>query len=101
MINFKAIGMRIKNLRKDKSLTQEKLAEMLDISIEHLSRIENGSFRPSITLIEKISDIFCIDESELMFGSKTEINLNDSLYEKIAVLPENKKQAIINLIDLI
>lgn len=101
MINFKAIGQRIKRIRKEKNLTQEKLAELLDISTEHLSRIETGSYRPSLALIEKISKIYEVDEQALMFGNNTETQKSNELSEKIECLSDNKKQAVSIIIDLI
>lgn len=101
MINFKAIGQRIKTQRKLHSLTQEKLAEMLDISTEHLSRIETGSYRPSLVLLEKTSEIFNIDEEELLFGTKNDFEVNKQLLTKIEDLTEDKKQALSLIIDLI
>lgn len=101
MINFKAIGQRIKRTRKEKNLTQERLAELLDISTEHLSRIETGSYRPSLALIEKISEIFQIDEQTLMFGNTSETNLRSQLADKIECLSEEKKKAVSIIIDLI
>ena len=101
MINFKAIGQRIKRERKMNGLTQEKLAEMLEISTEHLSRIETGSYRPSLLLIEKISEIFNIDESELMFGSSDDKRASKELIDKIDTLSYKKKSAVSLIIDLI
>ncbi len=101
MINFKAIGQRIKLLRKEKDLTQEKLAEILDISTEHLSRIETGSYRPSLALIEKISEIFEVDEQNLMFGNSSEVHETNELSKKIESLANNKKRAVSIIIDLI
>lgn len=101
MINFKAIGQRIKKLRKEHSYTQEKLAEILDISTEHLSRIENGMYRPSLTLIEKICDIFDVSEAELMFGASYESSVNEDLYNKIENLTPDKKKVILTIIDLV
>lgn len=101
MINFKAIGQRIKYERKQKGLTQEKLAEMLEISTEHLSRIETGSYRPSLNLIEKMCKIFKINESELMFGKSSDFSSNKLLAEKIESLTNDKKQALSIIIDLI
>ncbi|MBQ8028421.1 MAG: helix-turn-helix transcriptional regulator [Clostridia bacterium] len=101
MINFKAIGQRIKLQRKKKNLTQEKLAEMLDVSTEHLSRIETGSYRPSLSLIERICEIFKIEELELMFGDRSNIETNRELYEKIESLSEDKKKAVLMIIELI
>lgn len=101
MINFKAIGQRIKRMRKENGLTQERLAEMLNISTEHLSRIETGSYRPSLSLIEKISDIFKIEEQVIMFGSGLNESNDKDLYDKIECLPEDKKQAVKLILDLI
>ena len=54
MIDFKLMGARIKLLRREKSITQEQLAEKIGVSSEHIRRIETGSFRPSFALIEKL-----------------------------------------------
>jgi len=101
MINFKAIGQRIKEERKKRYMTQEKLAELLEVSTEHLSRIETGSYRPSLILIEKISSILEIDEETLMFGTPTDINANKELVNKIESLTKEKRQAVSLIIDLI
>lgn len=101
MINFKAMGRRVRDERKNRGMTQEFLSELLDISTEHLSRIETGSYRPSLTLIEKISEILQIDEETLMFGTMVEANLNKELIYKFDNLSPNKKQAVQNIIDLI
>ena len=37
------LGLRIKMLRTEKGLTQEKLAEALGISLEHIGKIERGN----------------------------------------------------------
>lgn len=100
MINFKLIGYRIKELRRNKNYTQEAFSEMLDISTEHLSRIETGSCRPSLQLIEKICDILETSEETLMFGNNNTDN-NFELANKIACLSPEKQQAISIIIDLI
>lgn len=101
MINFKAIGQRVKNARKKMGYTQETLAEMLDISTEHLSRIERGAYRPSLGLIEKMSSILETDEGTLMFGSAINTKRNQELIKKIECLSEDKKEALSMIIDLI
>lgn len=101
MINFKAIGARIKSERKRLSMTQEKLSEVLEISIEHLSRIENGAYRPSLLLIERMSCVFGIDEEELMFGNDKDRVENLTLYEKIEAMDDKKRKALLMIIDLL
>lgn len=101
MINFKMIGQRIRNGRKTKGFTQEAFSELLGISTEHLSRIETGSYRPSLSLIEKISSILEITEEELMFGREIEAETAAMLVSKINALPLKKQEAVEKIIDLI
>lgn len=42
-LDFNIIGQRLKKARLDKNLTQEMLAEKLDVSVAFLSRIERGN----------------------------------------------------------
>ena len=44
----KLLGMRIKELRKVRGLSQEELAEMIGIDPKHLCRIEVGNSYPSL-----------------------------------------------------
>lgn len=57
------LGFRIKELRKSKGLTQEKLAERLDITPRQLTRIETGDNFPSPETLAKISYILDVDLS--------------------------------------
>lgn len=98
MINFKAVGQRIKKYRVKNHLTQEKLAEQLDISVEYMSRVENGNCRVSYALIEKLSDIFGIDESELLFGNRDEYDSAREVTERISTLSEDQREVINKLI---
>jgi len=49
------LGARIKEIRKARGLTQEQLAEMIDVEQKHVSRIESGKNFPSIDLLEKMA----------------------------------------------
>ncbi len=99
MINFKALGQRVKNARREKEYTQEVFSEMLGISTEHLSRIETGSYRPSLGLVEKICEALEISEEALMFGARTD-NPNAELASKIECLSPEKKQVLEKLVNL-
>lgn len=46
--DYKAIGKRIRYLRIEKKLTQEKIAEKADISVNYVSQIENGEAKFSL-----------------------------------------------------
>lgn len=55
MNNKKLLGKRIKELRKEAGLTQEKLAELIEIETTSLSGIESGRHFPSLSTVEKIA----------------------------------------------
>ena len=64
------IGMFLKTLRKEKSLTQEQFAEIFDVSNRTVSRWENGINLPDIELMILISDYYAIDLREIMDGER-------------------------------
>ena len=52
------IGQKIKELRQENGLTQEDLAEQLGVSFQAISRWENGTTYPDITLLPIIANMF-------------------------------------------
>lgn len=56
-INSKLVGIRIMQKRKEHNYSQEKLAELIDISKNHLSSIECGHNLPTIKTTAGICDV--------------------------------------------
>lgn len=63
------IGEKIKYLRKQKSITQEELADVLHISFQAISKWENGIAQPEVSMIPVIANYFGVTIDEL-FGYK-------------------------------
>lgn len=59
------LGKNIQNARKLKNLSQNELAEMLNISREHLAKLETAKRRISLKLLFSLCDILEITEQEL------------------------------------
>ncbi len=55
-INFKLMGKRISEKRRNKKMTQENVAEIIHITPQHFSRIECGSDRPSLSALVDIAN---------------------------------------------
>ncbi len=65
-MNIKSLlGKRIKEIRKRRMMTQEKLAELAGIEIPSLSNIENGKNYPNNETLEKISKALNVRPFEL------------------------------------
>lgn len=56
-LNFKAIGVKIKERRQELGITQEYVANMLDVNPSHISNIECGRANPSLTALVEIANI--------------------------------------------
>ncbi|MEX1474814.1 helix-turn-helix domain-containing protein [Enterococcus sp. C78] len=65
-MDFYLIGSRIKKARLKKNLTQEKLAELTGLSIQHISNIENGRSKLSIESLISISSTLDVSTDHLL-----------------------------------
>lgn len=65
-ITKEILGARIKELRKAKGLSQEQLAEKVDIEAKHVSRLELGKNYPSITTLEQIADALNVEMIDIL-----------------------------------
>lgn len=57
-LNYSIIGMRLKQARIDKKLTQEDLAEKLDVSVTYISRVERGTTQINLKRLSEICRCF-------------------------------------------
>ena len=81
---METLNTRIKELRKEKGLTQLQLAELLNVTDKAVSKWEVGEANPDIILLPKISEIFGVTLDYLLTGKKEEdrISLDDMDLEK-------------------
>ena len=62
----KAIGKRIKSAREKKGLTQEQLAEQVNLSPMHISVIERGNKLPRLETLIKIANVLDVSADTLL-----------------------------------
>ena len=98
MKGIKAVfGANVKYYRKKQRLSQEQLAEKLEITQKHLSTIEIGATFVSVELLEKITRHLLVSASAL-FYSADEISDGDSLFCKIDQVIDKECEKISNAI---
>lgn len=111
------LGARLKELRKSKGYTQERLAEKLEITPRQLTRIETGENFPSVETLERISlyleaDLkslfdFSWDKEYSVLTTGTndkpvfEVPLNAPVIDLSRYARKNKKDEYINIDELI
>lgn len=99
-------GIILKKLRHSKGITQEQLAEMLQITPSSITMYESGVRNPSIKILLKLSNLFNISIDELInispkkYNSITEVSLGISEDELNNLTPE-QRQSIRDFIEFI
>jgi transcriptional regulator with XRE-family HTH domain len=68
--SFMELGKKLKELRKAYNLTQEEIANKLEISRVNYTRYENDKVRPDYETIIKIADFYDISLDELFYRKK-------------------------------
>ena len=63
---------KLEEIRKEKGITQEELADALEVSRQTISSLENGRYNPSIILAFKISRYFNLSIEEICIYEEEE-----------------------------
>ena len=92
-LDFKAIGLKIKERRKQLGETQEHIANMLEVNPSHISNFECGRANPSLTALAKIANIlecsvdyFISDEYTFKTDKNNEKTLDDKIWIKSKIV---------------
>ena len=101
-IDYKLIGERIKQARKARGLTQETLAERLNVSIGYVSQVERGITKISLDLLGAISSILECDVASFVSESaiKSGEYLESEIIGEIKKLDNSKRKYILEIIKL-
>ena len=99
MIDYWAIGRRIARARKAKGMTQATLSELVEVSPNYMSQVENGHQKPNLPFLGKISVAVDISLSELLDGVyyEKEFTVND-IVEALGRCPPEKVRLICDVI---
>ena len=88
------IGIFLKELRKEKKLTQEQLAEKLNVSGRTVSRWETGSNMPDIGMLVEMADFFDVSIPEIVSGKRKSENMNKETRDTAVAMAEYGRNAV-------
>lgn len=66
MVDYKDIGQRIRTVRLERNMTQERLAEAVGVGVTHISHIETGNSIPSVQVLVDIINTLGCSADELL-----------------------------------
>ena len=89
---MKLLGDRIKLLRKDQCITQDQLAEYINVSRSSVNGYENDGVEPSLSVLVKMADRFNVSLDYLLERTEEKHNIN--------LLNEDAKEFLLRVIKL-
>lgn len=99
-MNYYEIGQRIRKFRKAYNLSQEELAEKVGISTIHMSHIETGNTKLSLTVFVDIANALSVQTDELLHDI-TEQNKTPLKQEFIELLNSCSSQELSIILDIV
>lgn len=99
-MDYVALGARIKNKRLEQNLTQEQLAEKVELSAVYIGQIERGERKMTIDTLVKLANSLNSSIEELLKDS-TSSNVNARLNELVNIAKELDTSDIDKVIDVI
>ena len=66
-MDYKEIGKRVRHFRQVSGLSQEQLAEQIDISVTHMSHIETGNTKLSLPVLVALAEALDVRTDELLY----------------------------------
>ena len=103
-IDYSVIGSRIKQARLAKNMTQEDLADKIDISVAFLSRVERGNSHINLKRLNQLCGLLDVSEGYLLNGasSSSENYLDKEFTDLIkSVSPEKQKLIYARVVELV
>ncbi len=86
------IGACLRDLRKEKGLTQEQLAEQLNVSQRTVSRWETGSVMPDIEVLLALADFYEVDLRALLNGEAVKEQMSQETKETVQEVVQYSKK---------
>lgn len=103
IVDYSLMGKRLADIRKNKKLTQEALAEQTDLANNYISNIENSRSIPSLETLVKLCGALNVTPNDILLGTSTtsELYMRKELEDKISSLSPKEKRMVYGFISLI
>lgn len=99
-MDYYKIGQRIRKYRKALGFSQEELAEKVGISTTHMSHIETGNTKLSLSVLVSLSEILQVHADDLLFDT-TDAKRSTTTNEILKILEDCNIQQLSILLDIL
>lgn len=98
-IDYSLLGKKIQERRKELHKTQEKMAELLSVTVGYVSQIERGITKVNLDTLSKIAEILECDVTEFLkgVGENSKIYLFEEMNGIFATLSGTNKKNLLEI----
>ena len=99
-MTYKSIGKNIRKYRNEMSITQETLAEMVNLSVSYMGAIERGEKLPQLKVFICIANVLNVSSDQLLAGVLNVQNeiVASELSKRLSVLSMSEQRRILNVV---
>ncbi len=102
-INYQKLGLKIKEIRISRGLTQDTLAEMVSCNTSHISNIENNHTKVSLNVLLAIANALNTSIDYLLSDQyeNSSLALDNEILRAIQDCDNEKKEKILKMIEIL
>lgn len=102
-INYEKLGLKIKEIRQQNGLTQDKLAEMVSCNTSHISNIENNHTKVSLNVLLAIANVLHTSIDYLLSEQYENLSLalDNEIMREISNCDIESKERILRIIKVL
>lgn len=98
---FITMGRRIRLRRRELGLTQNRLAELLEVSNNHLSAIENGREKPSLEKFVLLCELLKTTPDFLLLGNLHSCNVSQNISDNLRLCDIDDIKLVGQIVELL
>ena len=92
-LDYLQIGSRIRKKREECMMTQEQLAEQLNVSVKFVRDIETGAKGMSLRTLCRLSQFLMLSTDSILYGGETDIDFTEIIHLMRICPPDKQKYA--------
>lgn len=102
---LKALGARIAQLRKDQGMSQQAVADALEIAQQTYAHYEVGRIRMPVSLLPQLAQLFGVSTDELLVGHRSGSGKRgptpklQQQIERLHLLPKAKQKVVMQMLE--
>ena len=101
-IDYAAIGLRLKQFRKEKGITQDSIARQLGVTVAYISNVENNKVKLNLRVRSYYADLLGVSMDYLLYTDKSNVNpLDAEILNMLESFSNTEKEQLIKVLHVL